>query len=138
MPTSRLHQDVEPRHHALRVISVICDVAGACLLLVGGLILCYLLFVVLTGTPPAPPRDAGVLAPRTVTTGSLFTGLSRAVIGIWAAGLLYGGVQFLTLGALFRLAIQVEENTRRTAECLESLCSRLEPRTDNPGPLFVS
>lgn len=138
MPTSRLHQDVEPRHHVLRIVSVICDIAGVCFLIVGGLILGYLLVVVFTGAPPAPPRDAGDLPSRTVATGSLFTGLSRAMIGIWATGLLYGGVQFLTLGALFRLAIQVEENTRQTAQCLETLCSRLEPRTKNPGPLFVS
>lgn len=138
MPTSRPHQDVEPRHQFLRIVSVIFDVAGVCCLLAGGLILGYLLFVVLTGAPPPTPREAGALAARTVAAGSIFTGLGQAVIAVWAAGLLSGGVQFLTLGALCRLAVNVEENTRRTAQCLEVLCSRLEPRTDKPGPLFVS
>ncbi|AGA25381.1 hypothetical protein Sinac_0978 [Singulisphaera acidiphila DSM 18658] len=57
---------------------------------------------------------------------------------LWALGHLGAGLQFLAMGSLIRLAIQVEENTRTSAHCMEKLCSRSEPRAESPGPFFVS
>ena len=56
----------------------------------------------------------------------------------WSLGFLTAGLQLQALGAFLRLAIHVEENTRATAQCLEELRSRQEPRADPIGSIFRS
>ena len=65
-------------------------------------------------------------------------GIIGAMSALWSLGFLASGGQFLAMGALFRLSIHVEENTRATAQCLEKLLSRLEPQAENVRSIFRS
>ena len=94
---------------------------GIVLLAVGMILLAFGLFSLL-GVMMSVPR----------------VGIGGVVAALWSLGFLASGLQFLAMGALFRLAIHVEENTRATAQCLEKLVSRLEPRAENIGSIFRS
>ncbi|MFO0890623.1 MAG: hypothetical protein U0790_15950 [Isosphaeraceae bacterium] len=57
---------------------------------------------------------------------------------LWSLVLLGSGLRFVAIGALIRLAIHVEENTRVSAQCLEKLASRIEPIEQRVGATFRS
>jgi hypothetical protein len=68
----------------------------------------------------------------------LFRGFGAFAAVAWSLGVLAAGLQFVAAGALCRLAIHVEENTRISAQCLETLAARTESRREDGGPRFVS
>jgi hypothetical protein len=73
-------------------------------------------------------QAGGHLSDQTVLFNPAFTpqGAGAAVLLIWSGGLLISGLQFLALGSVCRLMIQLEANTRATAELLSRM---VEPPT---------
>jgi hypothetical protein len=139
MSMAQLRSDYEPgeRYPVLRIIGPICTGTEVFLLVVGSGVLAFGLYSFLAGPTLTPLRGGAPFPPRPVGLAPLMKGLST-MVSLWALGLLGAGLQALAMGSLFRMAIQVEENTRTSARCLEKLCSRLEPRVENTGPFFVS
>ena len=69
---------------------------------------------------------------------AVFRGFGAIAALAWSLGVLAAGIQFVAAGSRCRLAIHVEENTRATAQCLEAIAARVEPRREDGGPRFVS
>ncbi|SIO66805.1 hypothetical protein SAMN05444166_8228 [Singulisphaera sp. GP187] len=161
MATIRADHEPGERYVGLRIISLIFTWIGVILLIVGTLLLAFGLYYLTSqmvrpangGAPVAAPLvgdsfmnsltgliirptsgGAPVAAPP--VGGSFKNFLSLFVI-LWAMGPLGAGLQFLAMGYLIRLAIDVEENTRTSARCLEKLAAAV-PRAESPGPFFVS
>ncbi|MGC8642576.1 MAG: hypothetical protein ACP5XB_22190 [Isosphaeraceae bacterium] len=114
------------RYTALRFIGVIFTGLGAILLTIGGALLAFVLHALLSFWMEWPVQR--------VFPGGLPVGLW----GVWSLALVIGGLQFLAIGTLIRLIIDLEENTRVSAQCLEQLRSREDPTERNVGSFFRS
>jgi hypothetical protein len=112
------------RYATLRVIGFLCSLIGVILLLIGGGLLIFGVYALATGgtaTPPmAPPPFPGAQAAN--IPSPLVGGFSL----LWSLGILLSGLQLVALGAFLKLMIHLEENTRASAQMLDSLRSRLE------------
>jgi hypothetical protein len=120
------HHKTEARYPTLRVVGAICTGVGAILLAAGTVLLAFGLLGLLAGS--GGDREVSMV----------FRGFGTVAAVAWALGVLAAGLQFVAAGTLCRLAIHVEENTRVSAQCLEVLIARAEPRREGGGPTFVS
>ncbi len=114
-------RDKGERYAVLRVIASICTWLGVLLLLLG---------VLLVGVGTAA-----------VTTDLIrpINGVGAGIALFWSIGLFASGLQCLAMGAFFRLAIQVEENTRATAQALDKIRAGMEPKAEvDTRSIFLS
>jgi hypothetical protein len=132
------HRESAERYTVLRFLGVLFTVLGSLLLAGGFLLLASGLYAMLAGSAGQPPRGEVPFAAPPVVALNLAGALGGVVSTLWAFGLLVSGLQFLATGALFRLVIHVEENTRISAQCLEQMRSRAEPIGQDVGPIFRS
>jgi hypothetical protein len=132
------HRESAERYTALRFAGVIFTGLGAILLLVGSLLLAFGLYALLSSSMGQPPGGEGPFAGRPVSIAPFPGSLSSALPTLWSVALLISGLQFLAMGSLIRLVINVEENTRISAQCLEKLRSREVPIEQNVEPIFRS
>ena len=110
-----------PRYPALRVVAILCSVAGTILMVIGvGLL-------VLAGLYTIAERGGPVTVPPQVVAG---------VSLLWSFAILASGLQFIAVGGFLRLMIHVEENTRASAQALDRIRSRLEPNPDGIEAIF--
>jgi hypothetical protein len=133
------HRESAERYAPLRFVGVIFTGLGAILLAVGSLLLAYGLYTLLSSSTVEPPGGGGPgpFPGRPVTIGPFAGGTGTFLLILWSSALLIAGLQSLAMGSLFRLVINVEENTRISAQCLEKLRSRSEgPIGQNIGSLF--
>jgi hypothetical protein len=126
------------RGKVLRIVAILFTLIGALLLAMGALLLMFGLSTILTGMPGGPPTGATPAAARHAGVVSLVAGLSGIVSVLWSIGSLLSGLQFVTLGALLRLLINLEENTRVTAQSLDKIRIRLESGGEGVEPSFLS
>ncbi|MFO0907098.1 MAG: hypothetical protein U0794_01810 [Isosphaeraceae bacterium] len=136
------HHEPGERYALLRFVSVLFLMFGGVLCVVGTGLLAYGGYLLLSGsgaptpTPASGATDAlGSLAGPLATLRSPLGGLLWVV---WGFSSLMSGLQSLALATVIRLAIHLEENTRASAQCLETLRLRTAPAEPEPGPLFVS
>lgn len=122
------HHGTEERYGVLRVVGVLCTGIGAVLLTVGSVLLLFGLLGILAGMTGGGPRGRLPFSDGQMGALSIF----------WSLGFLVSGLQFLAMGALFRLAIHVEENTRSAAQSLEKIRLQMESRGENVGTIFRS
>jgi hypothetical protein len=122
------HYGTEERYGVFRVVGVLCTGIGVALLAVGSLLLVFGLLGLLAGLTGGVPRGKLPFSDGQMGALSIF----------WSLGFLASGLQFLAMGALFRLAIHVEENTRSAARSLEKIRVRLETKGENAGTIFRS
>jgi hypothetical protein len=137
------YQKPDERYLTLRIVGFICTALGTILLLAGTGLLAFGLYNLLSaGTPVEVPKDVVPFAVKRAGAAPIPPGLSGLLTGVlpavWSVGFFVMGLQFLAMGALFRLAIHVEENTRVAAKCLEKLATRLPAREGTVDPLFRS
>jgi hypothetical protein len=112
------------RYPVLRVLATICNGVGILLLTLAGLVLIAGIFSLVGQL--AGPFNRGY-------------GIYVGVALIWSFGLFAAGIQSLAMGALFRLAIHIEKNTRATAQALERLRASMEPKPEvDPRSVFLS
>jgi hypothetical protein len=126
-----------PRYTALRVIGFVCTLSGAILMAIGGSLLLLGLYTLATnaGAVAPPPNPAQLPGPQAVTVPWLLVGGFSL---LWSLGILFSGMQLIALGAFLRLMIHLEENTRASAQALDSIRSRLEAIPEGVEPLFRS
>lgn len=126
------------RYHSLRIISNIFTLLGVVLILIG---------IVLLGvgvsrlSPDATPTPLPGAEPFTVRHVSVLPfGIDpwTALFLLWSAAFVFSGMQTVALGTLSRLAIQLEENTRATAQFLDKIRVRLESGGEAVEPWFRS
>ncbi len=128
------------RYTALRVIGFLSTLIGVILLAIGGCLLGYVLYVLAAGVASAaaaPPNPAPFSEPQVVKVPfpwSMGAGFSL----LWSFGILFSGLQLIAWGAFFRLMIDMEENTRASAQVLEKLQSRLEASPERGEAMFRS
>lgn len=129
------------RYTALRVIGFLSTLIGVILLAVGGCLLGYGLYVLASGgaSAAAPPPNPEDPFPRPQAINGpfpwpMFPGLWL----LWSFAILFGGLQLIAWGAFFRLMIDMEENTRASAQILEKVQSRLEASPERGEAMFRS
>jgi hypothetical protein len=132
------HRESAERYTVLRFIGVLFTVLGSLLLAGGSLLLAFGLYALLEGSTGQPPRGEVPFAAPPVIALNLHGAWGGALSMLWSFGLLVSGLQFLAMGALSRLVIHIEENTRISAQCLEQMRSRAEPIEQNVEPFFRS
>jgi hypothetical protein len=124
MSEIRSFRESGERHSFLRVLAGICRWFGM-LLLVLSLITLIVSVGILT-------QLAGNQSFTNLFVGSW-------VFGFWVIGLFAAGVQSIAVGSFFVLAIQVEENTRATAQALDRLTPTVDLKRDlDPREMFLS
>ena len=126
------------RYTALRVIGFLCTLIGLILLPIGGCLLGYSLYVLATGgasAAAAPPNPAPFSGPQAINVPFPWPVVAGFSL-LWSFGILLSGLQLIALGAFFRLMIDLEENTRASAQMLEKLRSRLEASPEGGEALF--
>jgi hypothetical protein len=126
------------RYKSLRIIGALFTLIGAALLAIGALLLVFGLYSLLAAATGGPPPGAGFFAARQVGVMSLGAGLGGILSLLWSFGCLLSGLQLVALGALSRLLIHLEENTRASAQSLDKIRMRLESRGEGVEPLFRS
>jgi hypothetical protein len=122
------------RYTSLRLVGGLFTVLGALLISGSCLLLAFGLFTLRSGWTGPPPLETELFAAHSV---SFFGALGRIGGGLWilwSLAVFMSGLQFVAIGALIRLAIHLEENTRVSAQCLEQLRLRTEP----VDPMFRS
>jgi hypothetical protein len=125
------------RYTALRVIGFLCILFGAILMAIGGWLMIYAVYVLaIVGGAGAPQPSAAPLAGHQVIPFPL--PLAAGFSLLWSFGILFSGLQLIALGAFLRLMIDLEENTRVSAQMLDKLRSRLEPSTEGVEAIFRS
>ncbi len=132
------HRESGERYAALRFVGVIFTGLGAILLAVGSLLLAFSLYALLSSSMGQPPGGEGPFVGRPLGILPSAGGLGTALPTLWSFALLVSGLQFLAMGSLLRLVINVEENTRISAQCLEKLRSREAAIEENVGSIFRS
>lgn len=126
------------RYTALRVIGFLFSLLGTLFLVLGGFLLALAIFAFATGPNGVPPEGADPFTLREVGSQSLITRLGGAFYLLWAFASLVSGLQLIAVGALFRLLIHLEENTRASAIALDKLRRNLEPKAQGVEPSFLS
>ncbi|WP_435021074.1 hypothetical protein TA3x_002172 [Tundrisphaera sp. TA3] len=108
------------------------------LLAVGVVLIAIGLYSLAAGMLGDPPRPGLPPARPTTPAASIINALGGAFATLWGGGLFFSGLQCVAMGALCRLAIQVEANTRASAEHLARIRSRAEPAREDAARFFVS
>jgi hypothetical protein len=126
----------DARYKSLRIIGTLFTLIGAALLAMGALLLAFGLYILLSYPPGEPPGGAGPFAPRHGIVVPLGAGPSGALCLLWSFGLSLAGLQLVATGTLFRLLIQLEENTRASAQSLDKIRMRLESGREGVEPFF--
>ena len=132
------HRASAERYIGLGLISGIFTVLGALLVALSSVLLAFCLYVALSGSVSLLPKAEVPFPSRPIGVVAVAARFGVAFWAVWSFGLLIGGLQFAAMGAVCRLLIDVEENTRISAECLERLVSREEPFGQNVGSIFRS
>jgi hypothetical protein len=124
------------RYLSLRIVSSIFTLVGAVLLLIGALLLVFGVSALLSDSTPTPPRGADPSAARQLSVVPFGAGPGGKLSLLWSFAALLSGLQSVAMGTLFRLAIQLEENTRASAQFLDTIRRRLESGGGAVEPLF--
>ncbi len=109
---------------------------GSAILGIGGSLLAFGLYAFAFGTTGTPTQGLGFLPGPQGNVLPLVPWLSATVSLFWSFGCLLSGLQLIALATFFRLMINLEENTRASAQILDKLRSRLEPSPEGVEPLF--
>ena len=126
------------RYASLRVLGVVSMLLGAVLLAVGVLLLVYGLYALAQGMLSVSVRGAAPLAAVPGNAVPLAPWLNGSLALLWSFFLLLLGLQNLGMGALFKLMIHLEENTRASAQFLDRIRSRVESSPEGVESMFRS
>jgi cobalamin synthase len=124
------------RYKPLRIAGALFTLIGAVLLAISAVLLVAGLYAFLAVTTDEPLPGMGHIAVRQVPGLPFNVGLGGILALIWSIGLLVAGLQHSALGALCRLLIHLEENTRASAQSLDKIRTRLESSGEGVEPLF--
>ncbi len=115
-------REPQPRYPMLRIAGLICVMFGAMLVLLGIGLLGWGLALALgatVGPIAAPP----------------FFGWMCVMYGV---GIQFGALQMFVVAGLLQLMIHLEENTRTTAQAVETIRARMEPKPEGVEPFFTA
>jgi len=126
----------DPRYFSLRIISNIFTLVGIVLMLIGTVLLVFGVSALLSDAPPTSPQGADPFAARQVSVLPFGASPATTLSLFLSFATLFSGLESVALGTLFRLAIQLEENTRATAQFLDKIRMRLESGGEPVEPLF--
>ena len=115
-------RETQPRYPVLRIAGLMCALFGSLLALAGiGLLAWAMLMGVADRGGPmgVPPFFAWTFA-------------------VYGVGILFGALQMFVVAGLLQLMIHLEENTRATAQAVETIRSRMEPKPEGAEPFFAA
>jgi hypothetical protein len=128
------HREAGERYTSLRLVGGLFTVLGALLLSGSCLLLAFGLYTLRSGVTAPPPLETAPFAAHSVSFLSTLGRIGGGWWILWSFALFMSGLQSVAMGALIRLVIHLEENTRVSAQCLEQLRLRTEPA----DPMFRS
>lgn len=130
--------ELRERYHGLRIVGAFFTVLGFLFLAAGTLLLAYALYLLITGATGETSSEPGPFAVR--QSVQIFPGADlRVVLSlVYSFCFLLAGLQQIAMGALCRLLIHLEENTRATAQALDVIRSRMESSAEGAVPFFRS
>jgi hypothetical protein len=126
------------RYHSLRIISTFFTLIGAVLVLIGILLLGFGVSTLFSHATLTPPSVAEPFAARQGSVVPFGANPGAAISLFCSFAFLLSGLQSVAIGALSRLAIQLEENTRASAQFLDKIRRRLESGREAGEPSFLS
>ncbi len=126
------------RYQTLRIIAALFILIGAVLVAIGALLMVYGLYTLVAGSTGGPLPGAGPFAARQVGGFSFGVDLGVMLSLIWSIAFLLAGLEHIALGALVRLLIHLEENTRASVQALDKIRARLESNGAGVEPTFRS
>ncbi len=115
-------RETQPRYPMLRIAGLICVLFGSLLALAGiGLLGCAILMGLAKwgGSIAAPPFFAWMCV-------------------LYGVGIEFGALQMFVVAGLLQLMIHLEENTRATAQAVDTIRSRMEPKPEGVEPFFAA
>jgi hypothetical protein len=130
-------RDTGARYQSLRIIAVIFAMLGAILIALGTLGLGLAIFTLLGGTVGQTSPPDGTLVSRPISLWPLGTQMAW-LVSLWSFALLMGGLESIATGVLLQLFINLEENTRATAQSLDKIRMRIESEGDEVARFFRS
>ena len=128
------HRETGERYFSLRLVGVLFTFLGALLLSGSCLLFAFGLYKLQSASTGPPPLETAPLVAHSVRLLSALGRIGGEWWILWSLALFVSGLQSVAIGALIRLAIHLEENTRVSAQCLEKLRMRTEPA----DPMFRS
>jgi hypothetical protein len=128
------HREAGERYTSLRLVRGLFTVLGILLLSGSCLLLAFGLYTLGSGRTGPPPLETAPFADHSVSFLRAFGRIGGGWWILWSLALFMSGLQSVAIGALIRLAIHLEENTRVSAQYLEQLRLRTEP----VDPMFRS
>jgi hypothetical protein len=132
------HRATGGRSISLQIVGLMFTALGIVLLIGGFLLLAFGLNAMFAGPAGSSPGAALPGAADVRALGRFPSFLELPLSIYWSVALLVSGLQYLALGALCRLFVHLEENTRVSAQCLERLIARLEPVEQDAVTMFRS
>ncbi len=115
-------RETQPRYPMLRIAGLICVLFGSLLALLGIGLLGWGLALALgatVGPIATPPFFAGMCV-------------------LYGVGIEFGALQMFVVAGLLQLMIHLEENTRATAQAVETIRARMEPKPEGVQPFFAA
>lgn len=128
------HRGSGEQDTSLRLVGWLFSMFGALQLSGSGLLIAFGVYVLLPVWTGAAPSETWPIAARPAALFGLPGGTGQGLWLLWSLALFVSGLQSVAIGALIRLAIRLEENTRVSARCLEQLNARTVPA----DPMFRS
>jgi hypothetical protein len=128
------HREAGERYFSLRLVGVLFTFLGALLLAGSCLLLAFGIYTLQSGSTGPPPLETAPLAAHSVRFLRTLGRIGGEWWVLWSLALFMSSLQSVAIGALIRLVIHLEENTRVSAQCLEKLRMRTEPA----DPMFRS
>ena len=132
------YYDPGKRYKSLRIIGALFTLIGSVLVAIGTLVLAFGLYTLLAPTTGGLLPETRMFAARELGNASLGANFVGILCVAWSFGFLIPGLQLVAVGALFRLLIHLEENTRATALSLDNIRMKLEPKGEDVEPMFRS
>ena len=125
------------RYGFLRIIGALFTVIGAVKLAIGGLLLVFAVYTLVTGTPVEPPGGFGPFTAREVNVvfRAMVSGIYLLVL---SCAFLLSGFYFAGLGGVIRLLIHLADNMRAFGQSLDMIRMRLESRGERVERVFRS
>src|SRR5262249_26281683 len=124
------------RYRFLRIIGALFTAIGAVELAIGGLLLIFAVYNLLTGTTFEPPARLGPFtAPEATVLFRLFLVANPL---LWSFAFLLSGLYFAGLGGVIRLLINLAKNMRAFGQSIDMIRMRLESSGERVEPVFRS
>lgn len=125
------------RYRVLRIVGVVFTQLGVLALAIGTLFLVIGITTLVKGPMSLTLQGGGPFPPAPIVV-PLGLGLGGTITALWSLVFFTSALQSLAMGGLIRVLIDLEANTRASAESLDKIRLRGGPVPERIDPIFES